>query len=151
MSGLSQARSERQPGDDHGLPGQQSPDGGLRVVVVDDHPVARHGVATILDQAADLRVVATVGRPGDLPLRDGKVDADVLVVDLYLSEDRPCFEDIAALSEQAPVVVMSASRDPADVLAAMQAGASGYLTKHTAEDTYAIAVRTAADGGFYMS
>jgi DNA-binding NarL/FixJ family response regulator/DNA-binding SARP family transcriptional activator len=124
----------------------------LRVAIVDDHPVARHGIATILASAPAIRVVAAVGQCDDLP-RDvaGRVLADVVLLDLYLNEGHLAVEAIAELPAQVPVLVVSASRNPSDVLAAMQAGASGYLTKNAQEDTYATAVQTVGDGGFYLS
>ena len=49
------------------------------------------------------------------------------------------------------MLIVSASRAPADVLAAMQAGASGYLTKQAGEEAYATAIRSVAAGTFYLS
>jgi two-component system, NarL family, nitrate/nitrite response regulator NarL len=124
----------------------------LRVAIIDDHPVARHGIATILAPAPAIQVVAAVGACGDLP-RDpaGQVLADVVLLDLYLDEGRLALDAVAELSARLPVLVVSASRKPSDVLAAMQAGASGYLTKNAREDAYAVAVETVGDGGFYLS
>ncbi len=124
----------------------------LRVAIVDDHPVARHGLATILAPVTDIEIVATVATCAELPADDtGTVAADLLILDLYLADGRPALDDIARLSAQRPVLVVSASRAPADVLSAMQAGASGYLTKHAAEDAYLTSIRVVAAGGFYLS
>jgi DNA-binding NarL/FixJ family response regulator len=124
----------------------------LRVAIVDDHPVARHGLATILAPADDLEIVAAVAACAELPTDDsGAVAADLVILDLYLADGRPALADITRLSGQRPVLVVSASRAPADVLAAMQAGASGYLTKHAAEDAYLTAIRSLSAGGFYLS
>lgn len=124
----------------------------LRVAIVDDHPVARHGLSTILEPVPDIEVVAAVAEAADLP-RDsgGTVTADLVLLDLYLGDGRPAMATIAELGEQVPVLVVSASRAPADVLAAMQAGASGYLTKHATEEAYAAAIRSVRTGGFYLS
>jgi DNA-binding NarL/FixJ family response regulator len=124
----------------------------LRIAIVDDHPVARHGLATILAPVTDLEIVATVATCAELPLDDaGTVAADLLILDLYLADGRPALDDIGRLAEQRPVLVVSASRAPVDVLAAMQAGASGYLTKHAPEDAYLTAIRSVAAGRFYLS
>jgi two-component system, NarL family, nitrate/nitrite response regulator NarL len=124
----------------------------MRVAAIDDHPVARYGLAAILGAAPDTQVVAVVADPAELP-RDahGAVAADVVVVDLYLTDKTPSLDLIAELSASVPVLVVSASQEPADVLAAMQAGASGYLTKRAAESHYRAALRTVHDGGFHLS
>jgi hypothetical protein len=58
-------------------------------------------------------VVAAVGECTDLPFaRDGAVDADVIVLDLYLGDGRPAVADITRLSAKRPVLVISASRSP---------------------------------------
>lgn len=124
----------------------------LRVAIVDDHPVARYGVVKFIEELPDLTLAGAAAHPGDLPRTpDGVLDFDVLVLDLYLNGDEPSIQQIAALSGGAPILVMSASRDPADVLAAIQAGAAGYLTKQAGPDAFATAVRAVASGEFYLS
>ncbi|WP_194904003.1 response regulator transcription factor [Catenulispora rubra] len=125
----------------------------LRVAVVDDHPVARRGIAAIIAGFPDLRVCATVAEACELPRRpeDGQVDADVVVLDLYQADGHPALPAIAELSAQRPVLVLSASRSPAVALAAVRAGAAGFLTKAAQESAYAAAIRAVAAGTFYLS
>jgi DNA-binding NarL/FixJ family response regulator len=124
----------------------------LRLAVVDDHPVARLGIAALLDEVDDLAVTAAVATVAELPRDEhGRVVADLVILDLYQADGRPALSAITELSEQLPVLVLSASRAPADVLAAMQAGASGYLTKQAGEEGYVTAIRTVASGKFYLS
>jgi DNA-binding NarL/FixJ family response regulator len=124
----------------------------LRVAVIDDHPVARHGVIAILASFDDLQVASAASGVDDLPrTADGGVSADVVLIDLYQADGRPALSGIAELSAHVPVLVFSASRSPADVLAAMQAGAYGYVTKHATEDAYATAIRSVAAGRFFLS
>jgi DNA-binding NarL/FixJ family response regulator len=124
----------------------------LRIAVVDDHPVARHGMANILDPVPDLQVVAAVDGVAALPRDEGgRLAVDLVLLDLYLGDGHPALSAISELSETVPVLVVSASRAPADVLRAMQAGASGYLTKHATEEAYVTAIRSIASGGFYFS
>ncbi|MEY9863582.1 DNA-binding NarL/FixJ family response regulator [Catenulispora sp. GAS73] len=124
----------------------------LRVAVVDDHPVALRGIAAIIAAFPDLHVVATAAEARDLPRReDGQVDADVVVLDLYQADGHPALPVIAELSAQRPVLVLSASRSPAVALAAVRAGAAGFLTKAAQESAYATAIRAVAAGTFYLS
>src|SRR5215472_17050394 len=61
-------------------------DGGpvLRVAIVDDHPVVRYGLASILSGAGDIVIEAAVSSPGELArTAGGGVDTDVIIFDLY--------------------------------------------------------------------
>lgn len=124
----------------------------IRVAIVDDHPVARHGIVAILAPVPDIEVAVALGECAGLP-RDqaGRPLADVVLLDLYLEDGKLALGAIAELSTAVPVLVVSASRAPADVLAAMQAGASGYLTKHAGDEAYAAAIRAVSSGEFYLS
>jgi DNA-binding NarL/FixJ family response regulator len=120
----------------------------LRVAIVDDHPVARCGIASILDAVADIAVVCAVSCADEL----GDAEAvDVVLLDLYEMDGRLALRSIARLAAHRPVLVVSASRARADVLAAVRAGAAGYLTKQASEAAYAIAIRAAARGQFHLS
>ena len=124
----------------------------LRVAVVDDHPVARRGITAILAGFPHLRVSTAVAEARDLP-RDasGRVEADVILLDFYSGDGRPALQAITELSAQCPVLVLSASRSPAVALAAVRAGAAGYLTKAAPESAYETAIRAVAAGTFYLS
>lgn len=124
----------------------------IRVAVVDDHPVARRGIIAIIAGFPGLRVSTAVPDASDLP-RDanGLVDADVILLDFYQGDGRPALQAITELSAQCPVLVLSASRSPAVALAAVRAGASGYVTKAAEEAAYETAIRAVAAGTFYLS
>ncbi|WP_192809263.1 LuxR C-terminal-related transcriptional regulator [Actinomadura montaniterrae] len=122
--------------------------GVLRLAIVDDHPVARRGLAAILAEDADMEVAASVAEPGALPDPGG---CDVVLCDLYLDGDRPSVGAVRELSLVTRVLVVSAASRPADVLACMAAGAAGYATKDMEEDALRAAVREVAAGGFHLS
>jgi DNA-binding NarL/FixJ family response regulator len=119
---------------------------GLRVMVVDDHPMWRDGVARDLTEAG-YEVVAAVGEGGQAVRIAAAVRPTVVVLDLQLP-DLSGVEVIRGLAEAAPaarVLVLSASGEHKDVLAAMKAGATGYLVKSAARAEFLDAVaRTAA-------
>lgn len=122
----------------------------IRVAIVDDHPIARYGVEFILDGCAQVTVVCSAGSLGEL--RASAAEPDVLILDLYLNEpERLTVAAIAALATRCPVLIMSASGSRADVLAAIRAGAAGYLVKQATDAAFTEAVRTVAAGGFYLS
>src|SRR6266700_6275818 len=123
------------------------------VAIVDDHPLARRGLQTVLGETDDLEVVAAVAGVDQLTAVVGESGAwpDLVLLDLYLSDGEPCLAAIADLRAHTKLIVVSASAHPVDVLAAIQAGARGYLTKTTEPDMLLLGVRTVAGGGFALS
>jgi len=121
----------------------------IRVAVIDDHPIARHGVEQMLADAFE--VVASVATAAELVALGTRLRADVIIMDLYHDGELPCLAAIADLAAVARVLVISASGQASDVIGAIQAGASGYVTKHAETDMFVAAVRTVAAGGFAMS
>lgn len=128
-----------------------------RVAVVDDHPIARQGIAATFTGVADLDVTATVADPDQL---DPALPYDVVTLDLYLNptavaptatDGGPCLAVIARLAASVPVLVVSASQTPDDVLSAIRAGAMGYVTKSSPTEFLVSAARLAASGGFAFS
>ncbi len=124
----------------------------IQVAIVDDHPVARRGLQSILAGAGDIQVSSAVATPAGLG-RAGPaaVRPDVIMLDLYHDGDEPCLDVIPELRQDHRVLVVSASGQPADVLGAIRAGACGYVTKLADPPMLIAAVRTVASGGFALS
>ncbi|MEU1385509.1 MULTISPECIES: response regulator transcription factor [unclassified Nonomuraea] len=119
----------------------------VRVMVVDDHPMWRDGVARDLSEAG-YEVVAVVGEGRQAIRAAAAVRPQVVVLDLHLP-DMSGAEVAAGLAgaEPAPkVLVLSASAEQDDVLAAVKAGASGYLVKSASREEFLDAVRRTAEG-----
>lgn len=122
---------------------------GIRIVIVDDHPVARYGMRQIFASDPGIEVAGEAETLAGLADLDSQ--ADVLVLDLYLGQGRLTAGQIATLAATRPVLVVSASVRREDVIAAVRAGASGYLLKTAEPDVFIEAVRTVAGHGFYVS
>jgi DNA-binding NarL/FixJ family response regulator len=119
----------------------------IQVAIVDDHPVARRGLQSILTEAGDIQVSAAVATPAELSLAGpGAVQPDVIMLDLYHDGDEPCLDVIPQLRRDYKVLVVSASGRPADVLGAIRVGACGYVTKLADPSMLVAAVRTVAGG-----
>jgi DNA-binding NarL/FixJ family response regulator len=121
--------------------------GAVRVMVVDDHPMWREGVARDLAEAG-YEVVATAGEGAQAVRIAGAVRPQVVVLDLQLP-DLSGVEVIRGLVGAVPevrVLVLSASGEHQDVLDAVKAGAAGYLVKSAAREEFLTAVRRTADG-----
>lgn len=119
----------------------------VTVVLVDDHPMWREAVARDLQQAG-LRVVATAGSGPEALDVVAEARPDVLVLDLQI----PAPNGIAVTAQvvrddpSIRVLVLSASGESADVLAAVKAGATGYLVKSASREELVDAVLRTAEG-----
>ncbi|MFD9303920.1 response regulator [Streptomyces sp. NPDC060048] len=123
----------------------------IRLLLADDHPVVRAGLRAVLDTEPDFAVVAeaaTAERAVELAGRDG---VDVVLMDLQFGPG-PGMHGSAATAlitarPSAPrVLVLTTYDTDADILAAVEAGASGYLLKDAPPEELSAAVRTAAAG-----
>lgn len=119
----------------------------IRVMVVDDHPMWREGVARDLTEAG-YHVVATSGEGRQAVRVAPAARPDVVVLDLQLP-DVSGVEVIRGLRAALPevrVLMLSASGEPQSVLDAVKAGATGYLVKSAAPAEFLDAVRRTAAG-----
>jgi DNA-binding NarL/FixJ family response regulator len=119
----------------------------VRVMVVDDHPMWRDGVARDLTEAG-YDVVAAVGSGGQAVRLAPAVQPDVVVLDLQLP-DRSGVEVIHGLLAAKPttrVLILSVSGEQHDVLESIKAGATGYLVKSASRTEFLDAVQRTAAG-----
>jgi DNA-binding NarL/FixJ family response regulator len=119
-----------------------------RVAIIDDHPISRLGLEALLTAEPSICVAASQGTADGL----GELGRlDLVLLDLYLEDGHPAIGAITALAPRYPVLVMSASVRGPDVVAAMRAGASGYVAKHSSAEMVRSAVVTVLAGGFALS
>ena len=119
----------------------------LKVMVVDDHPMWRDGVARDLTEAG-LAVVATAATGTEALTRAKATRPNVVVLDLQIPAPNGV-EVTAQLVQDDPtvrVLILSASGEQDDVLQAVKAGATGYLVKSASRDELLTAVRRVAEG-----
>ncbi|WP_336321883.1 response regulator transcription factor [Streptomyces lavendofoliae] len=119
----------------------------VRLLLADDHPVVRAGLRAVLDTEPDFTVVAEAATAERAVELAGGVD--VVLMDLQFGAGMHGSEATAAITARpgAPrVLVLTTYDTDADILAAVEAGASGYLLKDAPPEELAAAVRTAAAG-----
>lgn len=120
----------------------------IRVVIADDHQVARRGMRDLLDAQPDITVIGEAA-DGRSALQLAKQRSpDVLVLDNRMP-DLTGVEVLQRLSDAdvvIPSVILSATSDSASVRYALAAGAAGYLTKDADMDVIVAAVRGVARG-----
>lgn len=123
----------------------------ISLLLADDHVVVRRGLRLLLERVEGFEVAAETGEAGEaLELaRSGKVD--VVLLDLNMpGEPLAVLAEIASRIPAVAVVVLTMEEDPAFARRALDAGARGYLLKHSVEEELIEAIRTAAGGDTYL-
>lgn len=118
----------------------------IRVVLVDDHPVVRSGLAGLLGDEPDIEVVgeASDGAAG-IELA-AALAPDLVLMDLRMPGMDGATATAAITGHGGRVLVLTTYDTDADILRAVEAGATGYLLKDTPRDQLVDAVRAAARG-----
>ncbi|MBV9413614.1 MAG: response regulator transcription factor [Solirubrobacterales bacterium] len=123
----------------------------IRVLVVDDNPVIRRGIAALLEEADDIEIVGEAGDGREAIRVAGETSTDVVLLDVRM----PVMDGIEAagpLSERARVMMLTYTDEQDRVVAAIRAGASGYLVhgQFDADDLVA-RIRDLASGNTVLS
>jgi DNA-binding NarL/FixJ family response regulator len=121
----------------------------IRVALVDDHPVVRAGMRALVDGQEDLTVVGEASDAQSALSLVAAVRPDVVLMDLNLGSGPGGAEVTArlrALPEPPQVLVLTTYDTEADILSAIDAGASGYLLKDAPPEDLFRAIRGTARG-----
>src|ERR1700682_6210049 len=124
-----------------------------RVLVVDDHSLLRRGVANIINQEADLEVVAEAadGRDGVEAFRTHRPDVTLMDLRMPEMEGVEAVRRIRELDPQARVIVLTTYDADEDIARALQAGAKAYILKDIAADALSGGIRDVLAGKTYLA
>jgi DNA-binding NarL/FixJ family response regulator len=124
----------------------------IRLVVADDHPLFREGVITSLQSMPDMLVVGQAAS-ADEALRVVRDELpDLVLLDVTMPGGGiEAARNIAAACPATRIVMLTVSEDEDDLLAAMKAGASGYVLKGVSARELASVVRSVSSGDVYVA
>ena len=126
----------------------------IRVVLVDDHAIVRTGLRAVLGAAPEIEVVGEAAGGNDALALLRRTPADVVVMDLSMSDGDGMTATRAIARGEAGstprILVLTMHPEEAYLEAVLQAGASGYLMKGTADRELVDAVRAVARGEVYV-
>ena len=125
----------------------------MRVLIADDHPVVRHGLKQILAAANDMTVIGEAKNGVETIEMARKLEWDVAIMD-YSMPGRSGLDLLKELKRshpRRPVLVLSMYPEELHAMRVLKAGGSGYISKETASEELAPAIRKAITGGKYVS
>src|SRR4051812_49169416 len=124
----------------------------VRVLLADDHPIFRAGLRKLLETDPDFIVVAETGDPWDAIKLSRSLQPELLLLDVAL----PGTSGLEVLREligdpAAPrILLVTASIEPADMIAALRLGAAGVLLKTAATELLFSCLRAVIAGGYWV-
>jgi DNA-binding NarL/FixJ family response regulator len=124
----------------------------IRVMIVDDHPIMRVGIAAIINAQQDMRVVAQAGTAAEAIRLFAEHQPSLALMDLRLP-DRDGVEAIRAIRAATPkarIVVLTTYEGDEDIHRALEAGARGYLIKGMPHEALVKALRRVNEGQRFL-
>lgn len=120
----------------------------IRILIADDHPVVREGLAALIDRRPDMTVVAEASDGQQALAEFLEHRPDVALVDLRMP-DMDGADAITAIREQAPgarVIVLTTYDDDEDIQRSLRAGAKAYMLKDAPRDELIACIKAVHEG-----
>ncbi len=124
----------------------------IRILIADDHPVVREGLAALINRAADMEVIAEAGNGREALKQFLGCRPDIVLVDLRMPE-MDGVDAILAIREQAPdarVIVLTTYDGDEDIYRGLRAGAKGYLLKDARREELMECIRAVHAGRMWI-
>ncbi len=121
----------------------------IRILIVDDHPVVRDGLAAMLNTQSDFEVVGEAGDGDEAVRKVVDDDPDVLLLDLEMPgvDGIETLQRLKKMNVRARTIVFTVFDTDDRIVSAMRAGAMGYLLKGAPREDVFRAVRVVNEGG----
>ncbi len=120
----------------------------IRILIADDHPIVRQGLAAVLDQEADLEVVAQAANGREAVAKAFELLPDVILMDLQMPE----MDGVAAIIEiknaalETGIIILTTYDTDDYIFRGIEAGARGYLLKNSPPEEVLKAIRAVYQG-----
>ena len=133
-------------------PKDESPEA-IRIIVVDDHPLFRHGLVQLLNSDDGFSVCGEASSAPEALTLIRKMRPSMAIIDLGLKgpSGLELTKSIRAEFSKMPVLILSMHDEPSYAVRSLRAGANGYVTKQDALGSVLIAVREVIGGRIYLS
>jgi DNA-binding NarL/FixJ family response regulator len=120
----------------------------ISVLIVDDHAMVRSGLEHLLAVADGIELIGTAanGEEAVAAVRELRPDVVLMDISMPVLDGIGATEQITATHPETRIIVLTSFSDDRRIMAALRAGAAGYLLKHVGPDELLAAIRAAADG-----
>ncbi|MGD0546493.1 MAG: response regulator transcription factor [Terracidiphilus sp.] len=124
----------------------------IKILIVDDHPIMRFGIAAMVAKCNEMKVVGFAGNGEDAINQVARHLPNIVLLDLRL----PGMSGVETLLEigrnypEVQVIILTAYEGDEEIHGAMEAGAKGYLTKGLPAEMLLTAIRRVHSGGMYL-
>jgi DNA-binding NarL/FixJ family response regulator len=124
-----------------------------RILLVDDHPFMRAGLAQLIDRQADMMVCGEAGNPGEALQALAQTRPDLVLSDLTMPgrSGLEFIKDLRAAHETLAILVVSMHDESVFAERALRAGARGYIMKEAGGENLLSAIRQVLRGEIYVS
>ncbi|MEW6717001.1 MAG: response regulator transcription factor [Chloroflexota bacterium] len=124
----------------------------IRLMLVDDHDVVRTGLRTLLQEYADLQVVAEAGNGNEALKLYSDTHPDVVVMDITMPDmdGLEATEELRTLYPESKILALTVHEDKQYFFEMLGKGASGYVSKRVAADELVSAIKAVAAGHVYL-
>lgn len=124
-----------------------------KIIIVDDHPIFRSGLKQILQEELDMEVVGDAGNSNELYKMLDQTEWDIIILDIHLPGENglEILKELLYRFKKVRVLFLSNSPESQYGIRALEAGASGYMTKEAAPRELVSAVRKIMSGKKYLS
>ena len=125
----------------------------LKILIADDHPIVRKGLRQILSEESDIGEVGEAQNSQEVLELVRKKSWDIVVLDITMPGRGgiDVLKELKQLHPKLPVLILSMHPEDQYAVRALKAGASGYMTKESAQDELVKAIRKILQGGKYVS
>jgi len=124
-----------------------------RILIVDDHPLVRTGLAQLIGDCPDLEICGEAGDMAEALRRVDELQPDLAIIDLSLAggSGLDLIEHIKSRNRKALMLVASMHDETLYAERVLAAGARGYINKQEAQDRIILAIRQVLGGKVYLS
>ncbi len=124
-----------------------------RILVVDDHPIFRHGVIALINGETNLQVCGEAASTTETLVMAAKLNPDLILLDISLEDGSglEVIKDLQVQMPKLPILVLSMHEESIYTHRVLRAGAKGYIMKQQAPELVIEGIRNILNGGIFVS
>ena len=125
----------------------------IRIMVADDHPIAREGIRKLLELEEDLQVVGEASDGREVLEMIGRLQPDIVLLDLKMPgmDGLAVLQTLQHMKHASKIIVLTASEDKNEWVQAMKLGCSGIVVKQSSPELIVKSIRKVREGEIWLN